>query len=80
MGAGGGLLSLSVKKSMHLYSSSFISFVIKHLLIHSRHFEKTATMFSVHYKYEKIVFQVCFLDQFPEFMMCGTFKSIALKK
>ena len=37
-------------------------------------------MLNVHYKYEKIVFQVCILDQFPEFMTCGTFKSIPLKK
>ena len=42
--------------------------------------EKTATRFSVHYKYEKIVFQVCILDQFPEFMTWGTFKSIPCKK
>ena len=37
-------------------------------------------MFSVHYKYEKIVFQVCILDQFPEFMTCGTFKSTPFRK
>ena len=37
-GAGGGLLCLSLKKSMHLNLSSFISFVKKHLFIHSRHF------------------------------------------
>ena len=37
-------------------------------------------MFSVHYKDEKIVFHVCILDQFPEFMMCGTLKSIRFKK
>ena len=37
-------------------------------------------MFSVHYKYEKIVFHVCIFVQFSEFMTCGTLKSIPLKK
>ena len=80
-GAGGALLCLSLKKSMHLYSSSFILFVKKHLFIVFYKLEKTATMFSVHYKYEKKnVFQVCILDQFPEFMTCCTLRSIPFKK
>ena len=82
-GAGGGLHRLSLKKSMHVYLSSFISFVKKAFVYSFKTFyklEKTATLFSVHYKYEKIVFQVCILDQFPEFMTCGTFKSIPFKK
>ena len=81
-GAEGGLLCLSLKKSVHLYLSSFISFVKKHLFIHSRHFInlKRQQQCSVFIKYEKIVFQVCILDQFPEFMTCGTFKSIPFKK
>ena len=82
-GAGGGLLCLSLKKSMHLYLSSCISFVKKAFVYSFKTFyklEKTATMLSVHYKYEKIVFQVCILDKFPEFMTGGTFKSIPFKK
>ena len=82
-GAGGDLLRLSLKKSMHVYLSSFISFVKKAFVYSFKTFyklEKTATIFSVHYKYEQIVFQVCILDQFPEFMTCGTFESIPFKK
>ena len=37
-------------------------------------------MFIVHYKYEKIVFQVCILDQFPEFMTCDHVKASHLKR
>ena len=82
-GAGGSLLCLSLKKSMHVYLSSFISFVIKHLFIHSRHFinlkrQQQCSVFIANMK--KIVFQVCILDKFPEFMTCDTFKSIPFKK
>ena len=52
-GAGGGLLRFSLKKSMHVYLSSFISFVKKAFVYSFKTFyklEKTATLFSVHYK------------------------------
>ena len=40
MFAGGGLFSLSLKKSVHLklYLSLYVSFVKQNLFIHSRHF------------------------------------------
>ena len=83
MGGAGGSLSLPEEICAFILSS-FISFVKKHLPVYSfktfYKLEKTATMFSVHYNMKKIVFQVCILDQFPEFMTCGTFKSTQFRK
>ena len=76
--------ALSLPEEIHAFILEFISILCYKAFVYSfktfYKLEKTATMFSVHYKYEKIVFQVCILDQFPEFMTCGTFKSIPFKK
>ena len=61
MDAGGGLLCLSLKKSMHLklYLSAYVSFVKRDLFIHSRHFinlkrqQCSEFCFMSNYKYEK---------------------------
>ena len=81
MGAEGGLLCLTMKKSMHLYLSTCLPFVYSFKTFNK--LEKTATTvfcFMSNYKYEKIVCHVCILDQFPGVMTCSTFKSIPFKK
>ena len=71
MGAGGGLLCLSLKKSMHLkyYLSSSLSFVKQHLFIHSRHFMNSNVQSSVSCQitnmkksYFRCVFEIDFLN------------------